>query len=120
MQPFGRLQSALPSDHREPRNPRFEKKSRTIAASSQYESKANHENKSLEQRLKEEGLFCANAQSLRHYDSRGSVSRDKWNAGNPLLESKDTIVSKQRVRQVPVSNAPKRLRNISSSTKKQG
>ena len=61
MQPFGRLQSALPSDHRELRNPRFEKKSRTIAASSQYESKANHENKSLEQRLKEEGLFAANA-----------------------------------------------------------
>ena len=72
-------------------------RSHAIAASGSKHSSSNKEYYSLEQRLAEEQVF-------RTGDSHND-------------QASLTIVSKQRVRKVAVSNTPKRLRNISTSKK---
>ena len=81
------------------RNPRF--KTSSINESRNFQTSSQKDNLSLERRLKDEEIMI---------DIRNG----------PLAESQHTIVSKQRVRQVPVSNQPKKLRNISTSSKKRG
>lgn len=71
-------------------------------------------NRSLQERLQNE-----RSHSIQRPGADGAASANASSKHqNSITNINHTIVSKYRVRQVPVSNTPKRLQNISSSQKK--